>query len=399
MIKNHIWVILIVSLCGFQFGYNTAVISGALLFISKSFSLSTWQEGNAASIILIGAVIGASVSGIMARHLGRRRSMQLSCLFFLAGSLLASLPGTFSWFLAGRLIQGLGVGSVSVLAPMYLSEFAPAAQRGAYISANQLAICCGVLVAYSCNLFLASSGSWEKMVGLGVIPAIVQLIALFFVPETQKKESQKLAKTFAWHTLFQPAFRTSLLVGVLLSLFQQITGINAVVYFAPTIFEASGFSSAKTAIFATLGVGSMGIITTCFAIKLIDKIGRRPLLIWGTVGMMATLLLVAISLQINTHWIGFISVASLMAYVAFFSIGMGTVLWIVIAEIFPAQIKEQAMSVSIFFNWVGNYIVALTFLDLAKVLTFSGVFFLYAAMSGLALFFIWKKVAETKTLI
>ncbi len=395
MIKNHVWIILIVSLCGFQFGYNTAVISGSILFISKAFSLSTWQEGNAASIILIGALIGASLSGVMANRLGRRRSMQLAALMFLIGSLVAALPGALNWFLAGRVIQGLGVGSVSVLAPMYLAEFAPAAKRGAYVSINQLALSCGVLVAYSCNLLFAESGNWEKMIGLGIVPATIQFIALFFVPETHKKAPQVASKP-SWHILFQPMFRKTLLIGVLLSLFQQITGINAVIYFAPTIFEASGFSSAETAIFATLGVGSMGIIVTSFAVKLIDKVGRRPLLIWGTVGMIVTLLLVGISLQINSHWVRFISVASLMAYVAFFSIGMGTVLWIIIAEIFPAKIKEQAMSLSIFFNWVGNYVVALTFLDLAKVLTFSGAFFLYAAISLLALLFIWKKIPETK---
>ncbi len=396
MIKKHLWIVLIVSLCGFQFGYNTAVISGAILFVSKAFSLSVLQEGNAVSILLIGAIVGASIGGFLANRLGRRRGMQLAAVFFMIGALVAVLPATIDGFLIGRVFQGLGVGAVSVIAPMYLAEIAPPAKRGAYVSTNQLLLVVGILVAYGCNFFWVGEEAWHKMVGFGFIPAALQFILLFFVPETIETSTQKAVSKKSWLVLFNPTFRKALIAGVSLSVFQQITGINVVIYFAPKIFEEVGFKAAETAIFATLGIGIINVIATLIAVKLIDKVGRRPLLLWGTLGMVVSLCLIGTALYTQSYWVQVISVFSLMTYVGCFAIGMGPIPWLIISEIYPPVIRGQAMSLAVFCNWVANYFIALTFLDLAKGLTFAGAFFFYALIGLIAIFFIWKRIPETK---
>jgi MFS family permease len=396
MIKKHLWIVLIVSLCGFQFGYNTGVIAGAILFVSKAFSFSLSQECHAASILLIGAIIGALGGGILADHLGRRKGMQVAALFFIIGALLAVLPDTLEGFLWGRVFQGLGVGCVSVIAPMYLAEIAPSEKRGAYVTANQLCLVFGILVASGCNFLWAQEASWQKMVGFGAVPAVVQLILLFFIPETQKVSMQKAVDRSSWLTLFDPLFRRALVIGVLLSIFQQITGINAVIYFAPKIFNEVGYDAAKTAIFATLGIGIVNMVASAIALKLIDKIGRRPLLLWGTVGMVISLSFIGLALYTQSYFAQRIALVSLMTYVGFFAIGLGPIPSLIISEIYQPIIRGQAMSLAIFFSWLGNYVVAFTFLNLAQQISFAGAFFLYAAIGVLAIIFIWKMVPETK---
>ena len=396
MIKKQLWIVLIVSLCGFQFGYNTTVISGAILFVSKGFALTSVQESNAVSILLIGALVGAAFAGVLANYLGRRRGMQAAALMLMLGSLAATLPGTFEWFLIGRVIQGLGVGCVSVMAPMYLAEVAPPDKRGAYVSTNQLFLAIGLLMAYVCNFIFAKEENWQTMVGLGFIPAAVQFVCLFFIPETQKLSTKKSGEGSSWTGLFNPLFRKVVIAGVLLTVFQQITGINGVIYFAPIIFETVGFAGAEAAIFASLGLGVINMISATIALKLMDKVGRRPLLMWGTAGMVMALLLIGVALSMENPSVKFVAIFSLMAYVACFSISMGPIPWLVVSEIYPSQIKGQAMSLAILFNWVANYFVAFTFLDLTKWLGFSGTFFLYAAIGVIAIFFVWKKIPETK---
>lgn len=392
MIKKNLWIVLIVSLCGFQFGYNTSIISGAILFVSKTFSLSFINQGHAVSILIIGALVGTLLGGFLANRLGRKGGMQGACLFFMGGALVASLSNTLGWFLVGRVLQGIGVGSVAVIAPMYLVEIIPPNKRGVYLGISQIFLVGGGLIAYICTVLLAKTGDWRLMLGLGVVPAILQFVLLFFIPES--KETSTKPKEMSWKLLLSPSFRGVLSEGVFLNIFQQLVGINAVCYFLPRILEKAGYG--ERALVTTLGIGVINVIVTIIAAKLIDSVGRRPLLLWGTVGIVITLCLAALSLNGEGPWTQMIALFSLTAYIACFTMSMGPLPSLITAEIYPAIIKDQAMSLATFFNWAANYVVTLTFLSLAQTITFPGAFLLYAIMGVLAFVFIWKRVPETK---
>lgn len=380
------------SLGGFQFGYNTAAISGALLFLAREFSLSAGYEGFAVSAILLGALVGSYLGGLIANRWGRRKAIGLSALFFLLGAALVATASFAHFFILGRLIQGLGVGMISVVAPMYLAEIAPVKARGFYVNCNQFAITIGILAAYGCNYAFAASGNWRMIFGLAFIPALLQLLALPFIPESPSW----MPKTSSWRQLLKPTFCMLLIIGVLLSVFQQITGINAVIYFAPSILRDAGLATNAGAILATVGIGIINVLATVVALWLIDKAGRRPLLLVGLLGMVISLLVIALAFFTNSSLIDRIAIFGLMAYVASFAIGMGPIPWLILAEIYPQQIRGQAMSLAIIANWLANYFVALTFLDIAKYLTTGGAFCIFAAFGLTAFFFVLKYIPETK---
>jgi len=388
--------VLTASLGGFQFGYNTAVISGALLFLAREFSLSAGFEGFAVSVILLGALGGAYLGGFIANSWGRKKAIGLSTLFFLLGTALVAAASFAHFFILGRFVQGLGVGMISVVAPMYLAEIAPAKTRGLYVSCNQFAITIGILAAYGCNYAFAASGNWRMMFGAAFIPALLQLLALPFISESPSWTPKMPTQTASWKELLKPAFRILLVIGVLLSVFQQITGINAVIYFAPSIFRDAGFATNAGAILATVGIGVINVLATVLALWLIDKAGRRPLLLIGLSGMVVSLLAIALAFFTNSPFVDRIAIFGLMAYVAFFAIGMGPIPWLILAEIYPLKIRGQAMSLAVFSNWLANYFVALTFLDIAKYLTTGGAFCIFAVFSLIALIFVFKRLPETK---
>lgn len=388
--------IIVPSLGGFQFGYNTGVISGALLFLTTTFGLSVLQEGHAVGIILIGALFGCLFAGTCTNRFGRRGTLMGTAGILLFGSLLAAFAPTFDTFLVGRFIQGIGVGIVSFTSPMYLAEIAPPKQRGIYVSANQLAVTVGILAAFICNYLFCCTENWRWMIGLGAVPAFLQLIGLFFIPESPVWLKKEFSYQASWRNLLKPFFRKALIAGLLLSIFQQITGINAVIYFAPKIFQDAGYSTASGAILASVGIGVINVIATVFSLWLIDRAGRRPLLFWSASGMAAALLVIAIALFTESKVIDTIAIFSLMAYVASFAIGMGPIPWLINAEIYPIAIRGQAMSLAAFVNWLSNYLVALTFLDLAAIFGTGSTFCLYAFLCLIALWFIAKCIPETK---
>jgi SP family galactose:H+ symporter-like MFS transporter len=387
--------VLTASLGGFQFGYNTAIISGAILFLRKEFSLSSTLEGLVVSMILIGALLGASIAGMCADTWGRRKTLGLTAILFLVGALWSAYAPSISALLLGRSIQGIALGTVSLAAPLYLAEIAPAEKRGRYVSANQLAITIGILASYICNYAWASSQNWRSMLGFAAFPALLQLLGLFFISESPSWEKKK---NTSWKLLLTPRFRRPLFIGVFLSIFQQITGINAVIYFAPSIFQDAGFSSASGAILATVGIGIINVIATTFSLWLLDRVGRRPLLLWGLGGMVASLLILSSAFFIQSEVIDTIAIASLTAYVASFALGMGPVPWLIISEIYPLEIRGRAMSLATLANWFSNFLIAFTFLDLAATLTSGGVFLLFAATGAAAILFTWKFIPETKGL-
>ena len=422
-----LFAVIVATLGGLLFGYHTAVISGALIFLSPAFHLSVLDQGVVVSILLIGSIGGAVVSGSLTEKWGRQKTLLFASVIFIIGALMIGLSDTYEWLITGRIISGFAVGIVSVASPLYIAEISPPRLRGAFVSLYQLAITIGILLSFLIDYLLSDTGNWRMMFICGAIPAVVQLVCLFFVSETppwlfkkglDKKAIQVLQRlrkgkgwlnqvdamkgvasphrSSDWKTLFSRKVRFVLVLGLFLSIFQQITGINTVIYYAPKIFEFSGFSTASSAIAATLIVGIVNVLATVISVWLLDRVGRRILLLVGSMGMAVSLIFLSLAFFLKTTWIDQVSLFSLMAYVSFFAIGLGPVTWVLLSEIYPLKIRSKAMTVAVFANWGFNYLVSLTFLDLIRGLGPEGTFLLYAVISLLAFWFVFRFIPETK---
>ena len=420
------------ALGGLLFGYDTGVISSALLFIRTEFALSTTGQSVVASIVLVGAVIGAVVAGSLSDRFGRRRVILVTALIFVIGAIASAGADGVGVLVTGRLLIGIGIGVASMLTPLYLAEIAPAASRGAVTSLNQLCITLGILVSYLIGYaFATTPEGWRWMLGLGAVPGAILAAGMLVLPEsprwlaghnlldqaeavlrrlrnTETEVQDELVtlrtdlrrdggKLVPWSALLEPHLRPALIVGVGLAMFQQITGINTVIYFAPQIFQAAGLSSASVSILATAGVGAVNVALTLVSMWLIDRAGRRSLLLWSLGGMAATLLILAAGFMIGTSgasaWITVLSVA---AYVAFFAVGLGPIFWLLIAEIFPLAVRGRAMSLATISNWGFNLVVTFTFLGLIDVMGRTGTFLTYAVLTMAAIVFTAIMVPETK---
>ncbi len=420
------------ALGGLLFGYDTGVISGALLFLRTAFHLSALMLGVVTSIALGGAAFGAAFAGRLADRFGRRPILFVTSMIFVAGALVSAFAPTLAILLAGRLLVGIGIGGASMLTPLYLAEIAPAKQRGALVSCNQLAVTLGILSSYLIGYALAAGGAWRWMLGLGAVPGIVLAIGMVYLPETPRwlaghgypdrargallrlrgrgvdiqaemallrDDLSAKARARPESRLSHAAARLPMIVGIGLAIFQQVTGINTVIYFAPTIFQAAGLSSAAAAILATAGIGVINVLMTLVAIWLVDRVGRRALLLSGLGGMGISLCLLAAGFLLGTGPArGYLTAASLAAYIGCFAIGLGPVFWLLISEIFPMAIRARGMSAATIANWLANLVVALTFLDLSDLLGHAAVFFLYAALTFAAMAFAYILVPETKGL-
>ena len=416
------------ALAGLLFGYDTGVISGAILFVRKDFLLSTFQEEVVVSAVLLGAVAGAAFGGKLADALGRRKLLIQVAILFIIGAIGTALAPSPTLLAIGRVVVGVAIGIASFTAPLYISEVSPPAIRGKLVSLNQLMITLGIVVSYLADYGLADKEAWRWMFGLAAIPALILLIGLFFVPESPRwlmgrsrddeargvlervRESGDVSAELAeikadlslqegsWRELLNPSLRRPLIIGIGLAAFQQFTGINTVIYYAPTIFQLAGLRSASAAILATVGVGVVNVLLTIVALRMLDRAGRRPLLLWGLVGMVISLgvLGAAFLLTGSSPIVAWLAVISLALYVACFAIGLGPVFWLLISEIYPLKIRGRAMGVATMMNWGSNLIVALTFLSLLHSLGRSATFWLYAVIGILAWFFVYRLVPETK---
>ena len=428
---NFYLIVGIAALGGLLFGYDTGVISGALLFIRTDFALSAGMQGLVAGIALAGAAAGAAFAGGLSDRFGRRMVIFFTGLIFIAGSLVAALAPEVTTLLVGRLLVGVGIGVASMLTPLYLAETAPARSRGALVSLNQLAITVGILVSYLIGYLFARHGEWRWMLALGAVPGVILSVGMLTLPETprwlaghgrmdgSRRRAAAAARDWAtsrpssascapiscargslpsWRELLSPAVRLPLIIGVGLAIFQQITGINTVIYFAPTIFQAAGLSSASAAILATAGVGVVNVVMTLVAIRLIDSVGRRTLLLIGLLGMAACLLLLGLGFAIGgaSGALGWITALSLAAYVGFFAIGLGPVFWLLISEIFPLYLRGRAMGIATIANWGFNLLVTVTFLELIDIFGRPGTFLLYAILTVAGFIFTRALVPETK---
>ena len=416
------------ALGGMLFGYDIGVISGAILFIKKDFALSSGMEEIVVSSVLLGSLAGAAAGGMLADRLGRRKLLIITAVVFGLGAAGAALAPETGWLVAARVVGGTAIGVASFVAPLYISEIAPVDIRGKLVSVNQVALTSGIVISYLNDYAFAGSEAWRWMFAMAVIPAAAFGIGLMFIPDSPRwlasrghldqaravlnrirppdkvdAEIEDIQQSVAqqkgnWSELLSPLLRSAMVVGVGLAIAQQVTGINTVIYYAPTIFKFAGFSSSSVAILASVGVGVVNVVFTVVAMQLIDRVGRRPLLLVSLSGMALSLIALglAFSLPQLSGSRGWIAVVSLMAYVGSFAVGLGPVFWLVLSEIYPLRIRGRAMSVGTAANWSANLIVALSFLTLTQVLGKPTTFWLYGAVSIGAWFFAFFLVPETR---
>ncbi len=384
--------VLFASLGGFLFGYQTGIIAGALHFIANEFSLGRFQQSNLVSSILMGALLGSLIAGTLADKYGRKATIAFSSIIFLIASLLSAFAGSYESLLLFRFISGIGVGIVSLICPLYIAEISPAERRGSLVCVNQFAVTVGILSSYIFSYMLSVSGNWRLMLGIGALPALIQIFFLFFVSDTPKSTAPKEK----WNTFFEHISKKVLFIGIALNIFQQITGINVVIYFAPIIFLEAGFDGPSLALYASISIAIINVFASVISIWLLDKVGRRLFLLIGMLGMGLSLVFLSLAFLTGMSAIDKIAPFCLMAYVAFFAIGIGPITAIFIAEVFPLKLRGKAMSIATFANWGSNYLVSLTFLTLVGNFGIGKTFSLYALLSLLAFYFIYLFIRETK---
>jgi sugar porter (SP) family MFS transporter len=414
----------VAAIGGLLFGFDTAVINGAIVFLKVQFGLTDGQTEFAASSLLLGCIIGASIAAFTSDRFGRKRVLLFAAALFTVSSLGSALPRDLTQFVIARILGGLAIGIASTLSPLYIAEISPAKSRGLMVSLNQLAIVIGILLSYSVNYLLtgAGSGNWRWMFASAAVPSICFLIALSFISESPRWLVQKGREPEAEHflsqmvgseaaheeiknirhaiaeesgNLLEPDFRKPLIVAILIGLFSQFTGINTIIYYGSLVFlEHVPHQTATTALWANVIIGAINFIATILGMLLIDRAGRKPLLMSAFGGM--ALSLVAVSAAIRFQASAALVLIFVLTYTACFAVGVGTGTWVVMSEISPTRIRGRAMSVATIFLWCGTTVVTLTFLSLVKALTAPGTFLLYAVICVGAFLFVWRILPETK---
>ncbi len=418
---------MISALGGMLFGYDTGVISGAILFIQQDFTLSPTLEEIIVSSVVLGAVFGAAAGGTLTDRFGRRIVLIVTAALFALGAVGTALSPAMTWLIIGRVIVGMAIGVASFTTPLYISEISPVTMRGRFVSFNQIALTSGIVIAYLVDFALSGIRGWRWMFGLAAVPSALLGIGMLFMPESPRwlvshgqadkghSVLQRIRGTAAvddevqdirqscvqqsgnWAELASPFLRPAMNVGIGLALFQQVTGINTVIYYAPIIFQSAGFASASVAILATTGVGVVNMLMTVVALLLLDRVGRRPLLLIGIAGMVVSLgVLGTTFLFPRLSALRWVAAGSLMLYVGSFAVGLGPVFWLLISEIYPVKTRGLAMSIATVANWGANLFVALTFLTLVHVLGRPGTFWLYGLVGIGAWIFAYALVPETR---
>lgn len=428
--KGFVFVVAFVAaLGGLLFGYDTGVISGALPFIEEDFSLSPFSEGLVVSALLIGAMVGAGFAGRLADTLGRRRVVLIAAVVFAFGAIGAGLAPALWVLVFFRIVLGVAVGAASVMVPLYISEMSPTPVRGTLSSLFQLAITIGILVAYVINYLLAGAEAWRWMLVLAFIPSVGLFVGIYFLPETPRwliangfieRAKRVLRRIYGAENvqaevdrirqverqerdqagvgeLLAPWVRPMLIVGLGLAVFQQFVGINTIIYYAPTIIGQTGLE-AQASILATVGVGLVNFLMTFVAILLIDRVGRKPLLLFGLVGMISALVILGLGFALPglESVLSWVTMFGLLLYVASFAATFGPVMWVMLPEIFPLNVRGAGTGTSTIGNWGANFIVSLLFPVLAAAIGLTSVFFILAAIAVAALVFIRVLVPETK---
>lgn len=430
---RHFWIYVIAavaSLGGLLSGFDTGVISGALLYINETWSMTSWTQGWIVSAAIVGAVAGAALNGSLSDIYGRKKIIVATGVIFAAGSLMCAYAASPVWLIVSRIVIGLAVGMVNFVVPLYLSEIAPQKIRGMLVSLFQLAITAGILFSYLINrIFANAEYSWRWMLGAGLVPAIVLLFGISFLGDTPRwlisKKREKEAKEIFLKInpqedaeahvsevratlvvpeknkggVFKPWMIMPVLVGVGMMFMQICTGINTIIFYTTTIFKMAGFSDNISAIYATIGIGAVNFLMTFVAIFFTDKWGRKPLLYAGLWGIFIALLALGAAFNFadvlgdNLRWV---AVGSVVIYIMSFAMSLGPVGWIMVSEILPLQIRGLAMSICTVANFAFNFIVVLSFLPLIHSVGEAWTFWGFAGITVLCLLFTYFLVPETK---
>lgn len=422
----------VAALGGLLFGYDTAVIAGAIGFLREKFQLSAAMMGWAASSAIIGCVFGAMFAGKLSDEFGRKKVLILTAILFAVSAIGSAIPNTLTQFVAARFIGGLGVGAASMLSPLYISEIAPASVRGRLVTTYQLAIVLGIQLIYFVNLKISNFGDeawnietgWRYMLGSEALPAVLFLFLLLLVPESprwlSKSGNAEASMKVLWKIngavkaeeiqkeidevlreekgtlmeLFAPGLRKAVLIGIFLAIFSQITGINAIMYYAPEIFKSVGFGT-ESALLQTVIIGSFNIIFTFIALWLVDKAGRKPLLLFGVSGMAVSLLCIGLVFYFGLTsgpWV----LIFILAYVACFAASLGPMPWVIISEIFPTKTRGVAMSLSVLMVWVSVYFVTQFFPIFLESIGGAFTFWIFMINAFILIVFVWFRLPETK---
>ena len=413
MKANKYLIFILGALGGLLYGYDNGVISGALLFIHKDIPLNSTTEGIVVSSMLIGAIVGAGSSGPLADKLGRRRLVMLIAIVFIIGALILAASTNLALLIIGRLIIGLAVGGSMSTVPVYLSEMAPTEYRGSLGSLNQLMITIGILAAYLVNYAFADIEGWRWMLGLAVVPSVILLVGIYFMPESPRwllenrneeaarqvmkityddseidKELNAISES-TWTVIKSPWLGRILIVGCIFAIFQQFIGINAVIFYSSSIFAKAGLGEAAS-ILGSVGIGTINVLVTIVAIFVVDKIDRKKLLVGGNIGMIASLLIMAILIwTIGIASSAWIIIVCLSLFIVFFGISWGPVLWVMLPELFPMRARGAATGISALVLNIGTLIVSLFFPILSDALSTEWVFLIFA-------FIVIKFLPETR---
>ena len=414
----------IAALGGLLFGYNISVISGAMPYLRRDFHLSDTQVEFAVGILLAGALAGSAVAGYAADRWGRRTVLLWTALGFTAFAALTGLSSGIRSLAASRFLLGCCIGIVSLLSPLYLAEVSPTRHRGALVSCNQLAITAGILLAYLVDYVFAASGNWRGMFVSAIVPAVGLMAGMFFLPETPRWLARQGCRQRALESLqrlgrgdeadaelnevegalqkkqerigmlFQRGFRRAVLIGVSLAIIQSISGIDTIIFYAPEVLTRSGYSSTRAAIMATVMIGIVNVAVTVLSMLLIDRMGRRFLLLLSSAGM--AVMLGFVGLAFHRHSTGLTVFYELVAAVVFFGVGLGPVMWLLISEIYPTKIRGKAMSLATLSNWGADWLITGTFLSLVHWAGPAGTFWIYGVICAAAFAFSYAMVPETK---
>lgn len=417
---------MVVALGGFLFGFDTAVISGAEKSIQQYWHLSVMEHGLTISIALIGTVIGSLFGARPSDIFGRKNTLYFVAAAYLLSSIGTALAGNWYLFLVFRLLGGLGVGISSVTAPIYISEVSPADRRGRLVGLFQFNVVLGILISYLSNYLISQGGdaSWRWMLGVQAFPSALFMALIYFIPESPrwlilKKgetgraleilrvinplnceqelasiKNSKLTDTASGNSLFSGQYKTPITLAVLFAFFNQVSGINAIIYYAPRIFEMAGLG-AHSSLLSTVGIGLINFIFTLLGINIIDKVGRRTLMLVGSLGLIASLFMVAFTFY-SGHMSGFAIPVYMMMFIAFFAFSQGAVIWVFISEIFPNQVRAKGQTLGSSTHWIMAAIIAFCFPYLAESLGGAVTFSFFCVMMVCQLIFVWRFMPETK---
>jgi SP family galactose:H+ symporter-like MFS transporter len=424
------WVACLVSVGGILYGYDVGVISGALLFIKDAIPMTDTQMGVIVGAVLGGGLLGTLLAGPIGDYYGRRKLIMLSSLIFIVGVTCILLAETFVLMLCARLLLGVGVGIVAVAVPLYVAELVPAKDRGKYVTFFQLLLTFGIVMAYFVDLFFTPSGNWRGMFAVVLIPALILFFGMLFLPEsprwlianqqtelarhilhrirscreTVEADIDAIQKSLAdtqgsWRELFSYPFLLPTLTAFAIAIFNQLTGINSFLQYAPLILKSAGLQSDMITMLGSVGIGILNFLCTLVAITLIDSVGRRPLLLIGVFGVMFSEIYLGFvsHLSLSSNTIGTLSLIGLFAFIVCFAIGPGVVVWLAISELFPTRLRGKGIALCLFLNSLAATLLATFFLPMSHQLGMSKTYWLFAIFSGVYGVLTYFLLPETKT--